>query len=86
MSAKEVTVDVISINGESYVKQSSVNSSAPAQSVDGMPYVIVRTKDSGVFAGYLADTSDTTATVIMKNARRLWYWSGAASLSELSQK
>lgn len=45
-------------------------------------YVIVRTYSAGVFAGILE--SKDGESCIVKNARRLWYWSGAASLSELS--
>ena len=47
-------------------------------------YVIVRTYSAGVFAGYLE--SRTGQEVILKNARRLWYWEGAASLSQLAQE
>ena len=47
------------------------------------PYVIVRTYSAGVFAGYL--DSRNGQEVIMTNARRLWYWEGAASLSQLAQ-
>ncbi len=46
-------------------------------------YVIVRTYGMGVFAGYL-DNESTETVKIIKNARRLWYWEGAASLSQLS--
>ncbi len=45
-------------------------------------YVIVRTYSAGVFAGELVKR--TGQEVILKNARRLWYWSGAASLSQLA--
>ena len=45
-------------------------------------YVIVRTLSAGVFAGYLQ--SRQGQEVILTRARRLWYWSGAASLSQLS--
>lgn len=45
-------------------------------------YVIVRCDRSGVFAGIITKEEGNTATV--KNARRLWYWSGAASLSQLA--
>src|SRR3990167_8991073 len=48
-------------------------------------YVIVRTRSAGVFAGVLKQT-DFKSTVTLSNARRLWYWEGAATLSELSQK
>lgn len=45
-------------------------------------YVIVRTYSAGVFAGNLQ--SRNGREVILTNARRLWYWSGAATLSQLA--
>jgi hypothetical protein len=47
-------------------------------------YVIVRTYSAGVFAGYLY--SREGREVVLKNARRLWYWSGASSLSQLAME
>lgn len=47
-------------------------------------YVIVRTYSAGVFAGYLDKRKGQEVT--LKNARRLWYWSGAASLSQLAME
>lgn len=44
--------------------------------------IIVRTRSAGVFAGLLKSFKDGTA--VLSKARRLWYWSGAASLSQLS--
>lgn len=45
-------------------------------------YCIVRTYSAGVFAGTLAARDGKEA--IVTNARRIWYWDGAASLSELA--
>ncbi len=45
-------------------------------------YVIVRTYSAGVFAGNLE--SRKGAEVVLTEARRLWYWAGAASLSQLA--
>ena len=45
-------------------------------------YVIVRTYSAGVFAGHLE--SREGKEVVLSDARRLWYWAGAASLSELA--
>jgi hypothetical protein len=45
-------------------------------------YVIVRTYSSGVFAGEFV--SRKGQEVILKDARRIWYWAGAASLSQLA--
>ena len=47
-------------------------------------YVICRTYSAGVFAGTLVDK--VGKEVELKDARRLWYWDGAASLSELAEK
>jgi len=46
--------------------------------------IIVRTYSAGVFYGELV--SRNGKEVKLKNARRLWYWSGANSLSELAMK
>jgi hypothetical protein len=47
-------------------------------------YVIVRTYSAGVFAGYLVRRNGKE--VKLTNARRIWYWKGAASLSQLAQE
>jgi hypothetical protein len=52
-----------------------------SKNTDGLEYVIVRTYSAGVFAGYLKKEKGKEAIVLQ--ARRLWYWSGAASLSQL---
>ena len=46
--------------------------------------VIVRTYSAGVFAGRLK--SHKGQEVVMTDARRLWYWKGAASLSRLGPR
>lgn len=73
-------MDKITINGEDYVLASSVQNKAVT--LDGLPYVICRTYSAGVFAGYLE--SRNGKEVVMRNVRRLWYWDGAASLSQLA--
>ena len=45
-------------------------------------YVIVRGDRSGVFAGTLV--SQENRRVVLKDCRRLWYWSGAASISQIA--
>ena len=44
--------------------------------------VIVRTYSAGVFAGEMV--SRKGREVVLTNARRLWYWAGAASLSQMA--
>jgi hypothetical protein len=46
------------------------------------PYVIVRTYSAGVFAGTLEERNGKE--VRLSNARRIWYWDGATSLSQLA--
>jgi hypothetical protein len=47
-------------------------------------YQIVRTYSAGVFAGFVQ--SRKGKEVVMTEARRLWYWDGAASLSQLAME
>lgn len=54
----------------------------PPKKKQNKRYVIIRTFSSGVFAGYLE--SRTGHEAVLSNARRLWYWNGAASLSQLA--
>ena len=48
----------------------------------GNKYQIVLTYSAGVFAGNVE--SRNGREVVMRDARRLWYWAGAASLSQLA--
>lgn len=45
---------------------------------------MVRTNTAGVFAGHLV--SRKGKEVRLKDARRIWYWAGAASLSQLAME
>jgi len=73
-------IDELVIDGETYVPKNSQR----AEELDGMKYVIVRTYSAGVFAGYLE--SRNGQEVVLKNARRLYYWDGAATLSQLAEE
>jgi len=73
---------VMNINGVDYVKQEDVRT--PAKELDGMKYVIIRTYSAGVFAGYLKSRDGKEVELV--HARRLWKWSGAASLSQLAME
>ena len=46
----------------------------------GMRYSIIRTYSAGVFAGLIGDRNVKEVTIY--NSRRLWFWSGAATLSQ----
>lgn len=47
-------------------------------------YVIIRSTNAGCFAGFLLSRNGDS--VVLKNSRRLWYWAGAASLSQLAME
>jgi hypothetical protein len=74
-------IETISINGVDYVRADAIQQKAAIK--DGMKYVICRTYSAGVFAGYLE--SRNGQEVVLRNARRLWYWEGAASLSQMAE-
>ena len=67
---KEITID-----GTVYVQKDSMETPKG-------DYVIVRTYSAGVHAGYLSarDGKEVTLT----RTRRIWYWKGAASLSQVA--
>jgi len=65
--------DVV-INGIEYVRRETITEN----------YVIVRTCSAGVFAGNLMGRNGKE--VVLNNARRIWYWKGAASLSQLAME
>jgi hypothetical protein len=73
-------IKTITINGVEYVEKSQARE--PAAKLDVLEYKIVRTQSAGVFAGYLK--SRNGQEVVMLKARRIWYWDGAASLSQLA--
>lgn len=66
----------IMVDGIKYVREDA----APER--PSGDYVIVRTYSAGVHAGYLE--SRNGKEVVLRNTRRIWYWDGAASLSELA--
>ena len=72
-SMKEVVID-----GVVYVPKSEA---LPKVKGD---YCIVRTYSAGVFARIL--TSHEGKNAVVKKARRLWHWEGAATLSQLAME
>ena len=51
---------------------------------DEMEYVCVRTESAGVHVGYLERVAGDVVT--LQQVKRIHYWDGAASLSELAQR
>lgn len=72
--------ETIKIDDVEYVRADKAQK--PAAPRNGMRYVICRTYSAGVFAGYLE--SRNGREVVMRDARRIWRWEGAASLSQLA--
>jgi hypothetical protein len=76
---------VMEINGVKYVPASTKCVTLLAKKMSGKEYCIVRTYSAGVFAGFInRKTTGKEGTVF--NARRIWYWAGAASLSQLANE
>ena len=78
-------METININGEEYVKKSeldNVSSSVMAEKVAGLQYVCIRTYSAGVHCGYLKERNGKE--VELADARRIWKWAGAFTLSELA--
>ena len=80
----ETTTSGAIIDGVEYVLKDSINNNAPSVDLEGKKYVIIRSKDSGCHAGYLEKESGDQVTLV--KSRRLWYWGGAASLSQLAME
>lgn len=47
-------------------------------------YYIIRTENAGVFFAKIKEYDKNTRSAILQDCRRIWYWSGAASLSQLA--
>ncbi|MEO0797452.1 MAG: hypothetical protein AAFX93_20050 [Verrucomicrobiota bacterium] len=73
--------EVISIDGVNYRRSDTVQSLAQNE---GLDYVVIRSRDSGCHAGYLKSRNDQSVTLVQ--SRRLWYWDGASSLSQLAME
>ena len=73
-------MEKITFNGVDYVPCDSIK--AIAEPVDGMRYCIIRTYSAGVHAGYVKQQNGKEVTLV--NARRLWKWAGAFTLSEMA--
>ena len=73
----------IEFNGVKYVPKDSVQPSL-AVPHEGMPCVIVAAGIGGIHYGYLKNKTGQEVTLIQ--ARRIQYWNGAASISEMAAR
>ena len=81
MSSKPKTMKIDDVE---YIRKDSVDNYKKADSRDDMPFQMVRTYSAGVFFGYVE--SRDGQEVVLRDATRVWSWSGAASLSQLSME
>jgi len=72
----------IEIDGKEYVLKSSLKTTR--ESVANKKYVIARTYSAGVFAGHLKKR--VGKEIVLQDARRIFYWDGAATLSQLAME
>ena len=72
------------IDDVEYVRKDSVKNQP--EKLDGLTYCIIRTYSAGCFAGYIDRDREIKNEATIKNARRLWHWSGASSLSQLANE
>ena len=72
----------LKIDDVEYVRKDSLHEEA--EKLDGMEYVCIRTYSAGVHCGYLKSREGKEVELV--NSRRLWYWDGAASLSQLAME
>jgi hypothetical protein len=79
-----MSITTIKINDVEYVRADSV--SQEADKADGLERVIVRSYGAGVFVGYLADKKCEAngVNVTLKKSKRIYYWAGACSLTQLA--
>lgn len=82
MNAK---INELTINGDVYVRKSDIASVAGdtfAKDSNGLQCVIVAAGIGGIHVGFLKSKTGTEVELV--NARRIQYWNGAASISEMA--
>lgn len=82
----EQKLNEVEINGTKYVPKDSIKSEVVNTS--GLKMVIVRTYSAGVHFGYLNKRESTQGGIEVEllKARRVYYWDGAATLSQLAME
>lgn len=75
-------INEIKVNGIDYVRKDSVNNQSLATEKNGLRWVMIRTYSAGVHYGLLKERNGKEVTLL--DSTRVWYWSGAASLSQLA--
>ena len=73
----------IEINGIKYIPKSSIKNKDIVKPKKGLEYCLVRTQSAGVFTGWVDRKIKGKENTVF-DFRRIWYWSGANSLSQLA--
>jgi hypothetical protein len=74
-------IETIQINNVEYVRADQVE--RKADTLNGLPYVIVRTFSAGVHAGYVKSRNGKEVELL--KARRFYQWYGSSTLSQFAQ-
>jgi len=76
--------ETITIDEVKYVRADAV--SKPAEKICGLERCIIRSYGAGVFIGYVKDkvSEINGVNVTLLKAKRVFYWSGACSLTQLA--
>lgn len=74
----------VDINGVKYIPKDSIDQLSPK--LNGMQCVLIRSYAAGVHFGYLHKEEFTPSgkVVTLIKTRRIWYWDGAASCSQIA--
>lgn len=73
--------NTITVNGEEYILKSSIKKT---DLVKGEQYCMVRTYSAGVWCGWIDPSKTKNKYNTVREAKRIWSWEKAASLSQLA--
>lgn len=77
----KIEANEVQINGVIYIPKGS--ETRLDVSTDGLPYVVVRSRDQGVMVGYLVEQTDHVVT--LRRARQVWSWQSRFVLAEFAE-
>ena len=73
------------IDGVEYVEKSKIQHKL-IEPKEGEQYCMVRTYSAGVYCGWIDPTKTKDRRNTVREAKRIFYWENAATLSELAMK
>lgn len=80
-------VKEVVFNGKVYVQKGSEDAK-PAEKLEGLERVVIRSYGAGVFFGYLKEQKAELngVNVVLLKAKRIHYWEGACSLTQIAME